>query len=643
MRWLLKKRLSFLNSPMSLDSVFILGDAIGKVDIWSRATLALGKNFIPEPRNSSLDSLHRCFEKFKRKIRLKHMFYKEEKKTHDTLYEPNPAFSPKEAPEAIEEYLNEVWADLRKGAESKVHNNTLLSKMKSRHTKAARRYVTRLRKKLLANNLQAAIADKNLGLVVIPTKDYETNMRETLESKSFARVSYSTVKQTTKAIHTRIVQAARTHLRGNGKKPNNLFKFVTAATPANSETPTPYLLYKVHKLSKAELENGVLPPTRLIVPNTTSITRRISRYIDYVTAPIVKRKVPYLLWDSKSLVKEIETKAFKCPCVLQTMDVKALYPSIPIQLGCRFMRQFLTNEMPPTQLEFICDMLELVMENAFVHYKGRWYHQRIGTSMGTSCAVNFANVFLHTLERNIMSEALETDRVLTFKRLIDDIFMVTPHVADAERFAEEYNSLHENINVTHDVGHKVEFLDLLIRRPSQTGYKRLKISLHQKLHNRYCYLPWSSFHPRGAKCGYIKAELMRAIRNSSTAKEFLAYVPVFAKRLRKRGYPLKVIQKAFNTAHYFNRRQYLFGHSRREISTQADRVIFTVPFNPLTEAMDIPKLLRKGWQKVLEEINYDSEWLQPPMVAYKKCTTLATLLKRDRESAGIQSPTDGLD
>ena len=619
---------------MTLDSVHVLGKA--KIDLWSKITLSYGKNFIPTPNRSTVETLREHFDTFARRTRLKYQFQNQEERRLDPLYEPNRTFQPKEASAAIEEYLDNVWLNMQASIESNKR-----SPLTSRHTKAAHRHVTKLRQKLIASKLHVATADKNLGLVVIPISDYETNMQDTLNSEAFTQVSRDTVIQNTRAVYHHIVTAARIHLRGENKKPDNIFKFVTAATPANSKTPEPYLLYKVHKLTRQELLNQKIPPTRLIVPNTFSITRRISRYLDSITRPILQRRVDYLLWDSKSLVQELETRAFKCPCVLQTMDVKALYPSIPIRLGCRLMRQFLTNEMPPIQLDFICSMFELVMNNAFVQYKQKYYHQKVGTSMGTSCAVIFANVFLHMLERGIMSDALQARKILTFKRLIDDIFIVTPCVTDGLQFAERYNNLHENIEITHDVGEQVEFLDLRIRRQNHTGYKRLKVSLHQKLHNRYAYLPWSSYHPRGAKCGYIKAELMRAIRNSSNATEFQRYVPIFARRLRGRGYPLKVIQRAFDTAHYFKRRQYLFGQSRRQASTQSSRVIFTVPFNPLTKSMDIPKLLREGWQKVLEDTSYDTEWMKPPMVAYKKCATLATLLKRDRESVETQPTTDG--
>jgi hypothetical protein len=107
-----------------------------------------------------------------------------------------------------------------------------------------------------------------------------------------------------------------------------------------------------------------------------------------------------------------------------------------------------------------------------VTYKGKCYHQVIGTSVGTSCAVIFANVFLHMLERNIMTSALEAERILIFRRLIDNIFIVLPKTdtENGQRFAEEYNSLHDNINVTHESGKTVEFLDLKIRQPNQTGY-----------------------------------------------------------------------------------------------------------------------------------------------------------------------------
>jgi hypothetical protein len=219
-----------------------------------------------------------------------------------------------------------------------------------------------------------------------------------------------------------------------------------------------------------------------------------------------------------------------------------------------------------------------------------------------------------------------------FRRLIDDVFTVFTTELDAKRFATEYNNLHPNIKVTNSISKSEEFLDLTIQVPnSNIKYCRLKVSLHQKVHHKFAYMSWYSFHPQSSKLGFIKAELIRAVRNNSQAQTFHEYVPLFAKRLQARGYPFHIIKKAFAEVSYSQRRQYLFGKSRK--SKQDSRIIFSVQYNPLSRAMNLRKILKEEWKTVAESMAYDIDWIKPPMVAYKRSATLARILNRDRESA----------
>ncbi|KAI9310389.1 hypothetical protein BX666DRAFT_1820872, partial [Dichotomocladium elegans] len=55
--------------------------------------------------------------------------------------------------------------------------------------------------------------------------------------------------------------------------------------------------------------------------------------------------------------------------------------------------------------------------------------------------------------------------------------------------------------------------------------------------NQYLYVPFCSYHPLANKKGFIKAELIRYARNSSTVSAFNTMVVKFFYRLRQHGYP----------------------------------------------------------------------------------------------------------
>ncbi|KLO03911.1 hypothetical protein SCHPADRAFT_804541, partial [Schizopora paradoxa] len=55
--------------------------------------------------------------------------------------------------------------------------------------------------------------------------------------------------------------------------------------------------------------------------------------------------------------------------------------------------------------------------------------------------------------------------------------------------------------------------------------------------NTYPYLPWSSFHTKAMKKGFIKGEAIRYARLSSRKRDYNKMISQFILRLQRRGYP----------------------------------------------------------------------------------------------------------
>ena len=60
-----------------------------------------------------------------------------------------------------------------------------------------------------------------------------------------------------------------------------------------------------------------------------------------------------------------------------------------------------------------------------------------------------------------------------------------------------------------------------------------------------------------AKKAFIKGELIRYVKNSSSLKAFVKMKVLFWTRLRRRGYPPKVLQPIFELVQYSRRNVYL--------------------------------------------------------------------------------------
>ena len=75
----------------------------------------------------------------------------------------------------------------------------------------------------------------------------------------------------------------------------------------------------------------------------------------------------------------------------------------------------------------------------------------------------------------------------------------------------------------------------------------------QKPLNKNLYIAFESFHPTSKRRAFIKGELMRYTRNSSTFTSFGEMRALFWKCLRLRGNPAKFLLPIFREINYSNR------------------------------------------------------------------------------------------
>ena len=72
--------------------------------------------------------------------------------------------------------------------------------------------------------------------------------------------------------------------------------------------------------------------------------------------------------------------------------------------------------------------------------------------MGTKMAVAFANIFMASIEKEILRQSIS--KPLTWKRFIDDVFCLwDTNKEEIEHFIEQANSYHPTIKFTAEVSH----------------------------------------------------------------------------------------------------------------------------------------------------------------------------------------------
>ena len=611
--------------------MFVLGNA--KLSVQAQITLANGKGFIPYPTPRPRQDIDKDTKAFARRIRLRAMFDGKAGGTptkFPRLYYHNPEFRPDGTSAEVEEYLGNL------GRRIEEEHKKITTLKAPRMTRRLRNETEMLMRELEEKRLCVTSADKNLGLVVTPIDVYNNAIVATLVGDEFEEIKRGEANSI-RALCFRRIKAAATVLyppieKENGMVDQNIWKYLTkTAVPSNSRAATPYLLWKVHKLKI--LDGGAVPPSRMIVPSTFTITRCVSKHLDALVRPIFNRKVPYSLMDSKTLVQILETKSYPRSTVLATKDVTALYPNVDIDSGLMAFAWFLQDELELAKYTYTMEMVELIMRNQIVKYSEKYYRQIRGTAMGSPVAVLFANIWMHYLEHKLKKVYMEKGLLLLYKRLIDDIFSLFATKVAAVEFWREFNLLHPNVTVTGPISTtKSEFLDLVVHKGSRfykhQGVGRFDVSLHQKVFNRYAYQPYHSYHPRASKIGWISSELQRAIRNSSNEVAYNKYVPKFFERLIARKYPYKFLKGIFQKANYSGRRTLLFSSKKKQQQqhqhSENDRTPFVTRHNPTQVAIAIQSIVKEGWPSVAAATG----WRQPPVIAFQKEQTMFARLRK---------------
>lgn len=150
---------------------------------------------------------------------------------------------------------------------------------------------------------------------------------------------------------------------------------------------------------------------------------------------------------------------------------------------------------------------------------------------------------------------MNVPELLLYRRYIDDVLIVWKGSrANMRDFCLRLSHLHPKIHFTwSEIGRKADYLDINM----EIHGPRMILRTHRKRMNKYLYVPWSSYHTRNMKRGFIKAELLRFIRNSSNVDCYNNDADTFKILLRERGYPVWFLNKVFTEVDYGRRKEIL--------------------------------------------------------------------------------------
>lgn len=167
--------------------------------------------------------------------------------------------------------------------------------------------------------------------------------------------------------------------------------------------------------------------------------------------------------NSVDLVQHLEGFKVRRGEILVSFDVAALFPSVPIADALRSLRRHLErSRVTHHHIQAYLLVAEVCMNQNFFAFRGKYYKQTFGLSMGSKLSPLLANLFMSDFEVDAEKEKF-FPRV--WWRYVDDILAPVK-----ERYLDQtlvmLNARHNSIKFTveKEIDGKLPFLDLMTTR-----------------------------------------------------------------------------------------------------------------------------------------------------------------------------------
>ena len=381
------------------------------------------------------------------------------------------------------------------------------------------------------------------------TNDYITQCTKILSDNTTYRLAseYPIAEIRTQLTNTLI--AFKPHLENFNKR---LYSYLHNI-PQNYRIPQFYGIPKMHK------EYTQLPPMRPIVSQTLSPLTATAKYIDHALQPLAQTYPDYL-HNSSALSLLLDDLHVPDEALLVSIDVVSLYPSIPQSdcLNVIYTEMNTHSDLLAVEPNMLIHLLHIAVNFNYFSFAGLKFQQIKGTAMGTAFSPTIANIYMSSFLKRFLQT--QSTKPLLLTRYIDDMFMIwTGSRESLTTFITELNLFNSNLSFTHEISDTtINFLDLIIHKgPSFPFTNILDTKTYTKPQNLYQYLHFNSAHPPKIFKALIKGECIRYVRTNTTYDSFRAAAHLLKLRLRKRSYPVQLIDKVTSTVSYSNRKHYL--------------------------------------------------------------------------------------
>ncbi len=324
-----------------------------------KSVLTKGLGYVPS--TPDIPDYSEGTTRLSRTLRLRHFFRDQDSLDRSTKLPPfrkRSTWQPPPADTLTEEYLRDLPSKL--------------SDMITRDHKANLRRSERAALQQLAQNHELVIrkADKGSCVVVEDRKDYiRDGLAHLADRDVYVELQDDPTQELCKAINGMV---RGVHNKGHISDDMRDYLYLD---PPKTRTQQAYFLKKLHKGPRE---------VRPIVSGVSGPTEKLSAFMDYFMKPLVE-DIPSYLRDSAHLIRALELETPPADCIMATVDVRALYPSIPQQEGINSTIKALYDSNPKRDdVPFPAGDLLCIIH--IFEFDGTIYQQKRGTAMGTKIA-----------------------------------------------------------------------------------------------------------------------------------------------------------------------------------------------------------------------------------------------------------------
>ena len=533
-----------------------------------------------------------------------------------------------EEPFYISQYCDDVLTDFK----------ALIPKVKHTINALSKTQIKTIREFAHKDNLIIQNADKGLGLTVINRSWYDAKGADIV--KTYTHIDHKEAYRLLTIANNHLKTCCLLALKLGAIKPK-LIQYITHINIDNAKFPLLYLMPKLHKQPI-----GVRP----IVADHSSILTNTAKVSGFFFSELYSDS-EVIITDTRRFINEIESLRVNHPnCILATADITNLYGEIPINHLIDIIR---TAEMRPLAvgtplkqlqytrlIRFMKKITEIALKNNFLQFNGQIYHQHTGVAMGSALGPTMANVYLHT---RVDQTLLDKPEVLYVRRYLDDVFFVLRENTDIREFQNSLNRIDApfmRFTLESDLS-MVNFLDLFVYKSKDGTFK---VKNYVKPNNKFLYIPYKSFHTDTVKKGFIKTELMRLVKNSSTITHYKDAAYKFQRYLLARGYPILFLYECFIQVKYSSRQQLLTPKPKQthvydpKDPNNHQKFFYVSHLDSATRNKTVQNIIRKYDYWLNYSIDNIQDFAGNVHVALRKSPTIYNLVTKNRAPITVKPP-----